>query len=98
MEIFQVVTGIVGVVMSLGYYPQAYKIWKLKSASEISFINYLILSVGTLVWFIYGLLLKDIIIMISFAVGVIGSWLVLFLMLRYRNSSSNIIHPSINSG
>ncbi|MFZ2523293.1 MAG: SemiSWEET family transporter [Minisyncoccia bacterium] len=91
MKTFQIVTTIVGITMSLGYYPQAYKIWKLKSAKEISLINYLILGVGTTVWFIYGYVLKDLVIMTSFIFGVIGSWLMIFLVLKYRDRS-NLIH------
>lgn len=86
------ITAVVGITMSIGYFPQAYKIWKLKSAREISLINCLILSVGTAVWFIYGFLAKDTIVMVGFALGVVGSWLVLFLTLRYRDPGSNIIH------
>ncbi len=84
MKIFQIVTTIVGVIMSLGYYPQAYKIWKLKSAKEISLINYIILGIGTTTWFIYGYLLNDIVIMTSFIFGAVGSWLMIFLVLKYR--------------
>lgn len=92
MKIFQIVTTIIGITMSLGYYPQAYKIWKLKSAKEISLVNYIILGIGTLTWFIYGLVLNDVVIMISFIFGVVGSWLMIFLVLKYRNPSSNIVH------
>lgn len=92
MKIFQIVTTIIGITMSLGYYPQAYKIWKLKSSKEISLINYIILGVGTLTWFIYGLVLNDTVIMISFIFGVVGSWLMIFLVLKYRNIGSNIVH------
>ena len=73
--------------MSLGYYPQAYKIWKLKSAKEISLINYIILGIGTTTWLVYGYVLKDAVIMTSFIFGVIGSWLMIFLVLKYRNTS-----------
>jgi MtN3 and saliva related transmembrane protein len=86
MKIFQIVTTIVGVIMSLGYYPQAYKIWKLKSAKEISLTNYIILGIGTTIWFIYGYVLKDKVIMISFVFGMIGSWLMIFLTLKYKNT------------
>lgn len=87
MKIFQIVTTIIGITMSLGYYPQAYKIWKLKSAKELSLINYGILGIGTLTWFIYGIVLKDIVIMTSFVFGVVGSWLMIFLVLKYRNTT-----------
>ena len=73
-----------GVVMSLGYYPQAYKIWKLKTAGQISVPAFIIFSLGTLIWFIYGIVLHDLPIIISFALGVVGAWLVLILALWYR--------------
>jgi MtN3 and saliva related transmembrane protein len=92
MKTFQIITTIVGITMSLGYYPQAYKIWKLKSAKEISLINYIILGIGTLTWFIYGLVLHDIVIMISFIFGVVGSWSMIFLVMKYRNSGSVTVH------
>lgn len=90
MKILQSATLIAGIAMSLGYYPQAYKIWKLKSAREISLLNYLILSTGTTIWFIYGIVLKDPVILISFGVSVIGAVLVLILTIYYRSSS--IVH------
>lgn len=71
--------------MSFGYYPQAYKIWKSKSAEDISLPMYIIMSFGSSVWFIYGVILKDFTIMSGFVFGVIGSILVLILTLIYRN-------------
>ncbi len=73
-----------GVVMSLAYYPQAYKIWRTKSSEDISVFTYLMFGIGTVVWFIYGAYLRDSVIMIGFLFGVIGSWLVLLLSLRYK--------------
>jgi len=84
MAIFQIFVTVLGVAMSLGYFPQAYKIYKLKSAKEISLINYLILSFGNFVWFLYGLLTNDAVLIVSFAVAVIGSWTILMLVLKYR--------------
>ena len=85
MEIFKIFVTIMGVVMSLGYYPQAYKIWKNKSAINISVPTFVIFALGTVTWFIYGLVVHDIIIVISFVIGVIGSWSVLILSLINRN-------------
>lgn len=72
--------------MSVGYYPQAYKIWKTKSVKDISLYTYSIFSVGTLVWTIYGFYLGDLPIVFSFIIGVVGSWLVLGLTLYYRRN------------
>ncbi|NCN51904.1 hypothetical protein GW931_02740 [archaeon] len=84
IEIFGILVSIFGILMSIGYFPQAYKIYKNKDAKGISIISYLIFFVGCLVWLIYGALLQDFHIIISFVVGVIGSFLVLVLALKYK--------------
>lgn len=70
--------------MSLGYYPQAWKVWKTKSAQDISIPAFCIFAFGTASWFLYGLYLHDWTIMSSFGLGVIGSWTILILTLRYK--------------
>ena len=86
MNTLQVATTIVGTAMSLGYFPQAYKIYKSKSSKNISFITFSIFAVGTLLWVIYGFSIKDITIILSFIPGVIGSWLILLLAFKYRDN------------
>jgi len=86
MHIFQTFVTIMGSVMSLGYFPQAYRIWKNKSSVDISLPTYFIFSIGTLTWLIYGILLKDPTIIFGFVIGVVGSWLVLGLSIFYRKN------------
>lgn len=88
MEIFQTFVTIMGTVMSLGYFPQAYKLFKSKSSKDISIPTYIIFSIGTLTWLIYGILIRDITIILGFVIGVIGSWTVLFLSVFYRNKQN----------
>lgn len=71
--------------MSLGYYPQAYKIWKTKSSKDISIPAFIIFSSGTLTWFVYGLVIKDFPIIVGFVLGVIGSLAILILSLKYKD-------------
>jgi len=85
MEIFKTFVTIMGIVMSLGYFPQAYKIWKNKSSATISIPSFIIFSIGTFTWFIYGIIIGDFPIITVFGLGVIGSWLILFLSIFYRN-------------
>jgi len=85
ISFIKVIATIMGIIMSLGYFPQAYKVYKNKSSKDISLLAFVIFSLGTLTWFIYGLALKDIPIILGFILGVIGSWLVLILSLIYRN-------------
>lgn len=48
-------------------------------------LTFVIFSVGTLTWLVYGILLKDFTIIFGFVIGVIGSWSVLLLSLKYKN-------------
>jgi MtN3 and saliva related transmembrane protein len=82
VKFFATVTGI---IMSFGYYSQAYKIYKKKSAKDVSLLSYIIFSFGTLVWLLYGIIIRDLTIILGFSLGVIGSWLVLFLLIIKRN-------------
>jgi len=87
-HMFQILTTIVGVVMSVGYFPQAYKIYKNKSAENISVLSFSIAAFGTMVWTLYGVFIQDLVVILSFVVGVIGSRLVLLLTLKYRKKLS----------
>jgi MtN3 and saliva related transmembrane protein len=82
--IIKLAAAITGILMSLGYYPQLWKIFKTKSARDISIPSFVIFGIGTLSWFIYGWYLHDIVIILSFGLGVIGSWAILFSTFYYR--------------
>ena len=86
--IISILAAITGVIMPLGYYFQAWKIIKTKSAADISIPFLVIFSIGTATWLAYGWYLRDIVIMSSFALGVIGSWATLFLSLRYKEKKN----------
>jgi MtN3 and saliva related transmembrane protein len=81
--IIEVLASIMGIIMSLGYYPQAYKILKHKSAKNVSLLSFIIFAIGTVTWLVYGIIINSIAIILGFALGVIGSWLVLILILVY---------------
>jgi MtN3 and saliva related transmembrane protein len=85
MEIFKIFVTVMGIVMSLGYYPQAYKIWKNKSAKNISALSFFIFALGTTTWLIYGIVLKDLTITISFIFGAVGAWTAFIMTLIYKN-------------
>lgn len=79
---------VVGIILSLGYYPQAWRIWRSRQAVNISVTSYVIFAVGTTTLFLYGLYKDDFVIIASFFFGAIGSSLVLFLALYFKWSSS----------
>lgn len=88
-QIIQTTVTIVGFAFSIGYYPQAYKIIKTKSAGDISLSSFIIFVIGTTVWTFYGFYERNITIILSFVLGMIGSWLVLLLTLYYRRKAKD---------
>ena len=80
-------TALAGIVMSFGYYPQAYKIWQTKQAKDISVPTFAMMVVGTSIWTVYGFAKMDWTIISSFLFGALGSWLTLILTLWYRRGS-----------
>lgn len=83
-EIISILVSIFGVLMSIGHFPQAYKIYKNKNAKDISLITYFTFFIGSFIWLIYGVILGEMPIIISFVIGVIGSFSVLALSAKYR--------------
>ncbi|MBN1644585.1 hypothetical protein JW851_00915 [Candidatus Woesearchaeota archaeon] len=59
MTILAVLATIFGVVNGIANFPQIYKIFRRKSAKDISVITYSLLSVGSFVWILYGLEIKN---------------------------------------
>lgn len=68
-------------VVNLGqsmHYIQAWKIFTTKSAEDISLIAYIICLVLLIHWLIYGIIIKDKVIILAETLGVIGAILVIF--------------------
>lgn len=82
--ILSVLVGITGIAMSLGHFVQAYKIFKTKTARDISLVTYTTFTIGTYVWLLYAITLRDPAIIVSFIIGSIGTTLVMFFTVRYR--------------
>ena len=72
MDILRIITTIFGTLMGFAYLPQTYKIFKRKSAKDISLMTYLFFAVGVIIWLIYGLSISNYPIIISNVVALLG--------------------------
>jgi len=84
LVIFEVLASISGVLMASSGFPQALKIFKKKSAKEISLSSRLILLIGGLIWLVYGVLLSSFAIIISNVFGTVAEIIVLIGYAKYR--------------
>lgn len=89
MNFIELITTVLGVLMSIGHFPQAYTMYRNKSGNNVSLLTYGVFALGTTVWLIYGVSRMEIPVIASYAPGVVGSWLVVGLRLYYGTNQNN---------
>jgi len=77
MTTLSILATIVGIISGVGNLPQAYKIFKRKSAKDISILTYSIFFIAEVIWFLYGIELKNSPLIISYLFGTICIGLVI---------------------
>ena len=84
MNLTTLIGTIAAILTTSSFLPQVIKTWKTKSAKDISLKMYIILCTGVLLWFVYGLLLSDLPIIIANAVAFLFTLSVIFLKIKYK--------------
>jgi MtN3 and saliva related transmembrane protein len=79
---------IAGVCTTVAFLPQVIRVWRLKRADEISLLTFLVFSIGTLVWLIYGLLVASWPIIVANGVTFVLSMTILSMKLKWDRRSS----------
>ena len=72
-----------GVLTTFCYIPQIIRVFRLKSAKEISLLFTILLLVGVLVWLFYGILLSLAPIILWNSVGLVIISTLLYAKLKY---------------
>ena len=85
MSFLPVLVTIFGSLMAVSNFPQAYKIWKRKSAKDVSGIMWTVYSIGSCIWLIYGITILDKPLVIANAIGAISACTVLGMWNYYPN-------------
>ena len=69
---------------TVSFFPQLVKTIKTKHTKDLSIIMYSLLSFGILMWFIYGLLIKDMPVILANGVAVVFSIIILTYKIIYK--------------
>ena len=64
--------------------PQIIRIWKLKEARDISIFLPFMSSAGSALWFIYGIMIDEMPVIVANGVSLLFALAVLFVTLKYR--------------
>ena len=77
MTVLSVLATIFGTIGGLANIPQVYRIFKRKSAKDISIITYAMVLAAVIIWVLYGIEIKDFPIIISNIFATISAALVI---------------------
>jgi MtN3 and saliva related transmembrane protein len=92
---FEAIGLVAACLTTFSFLPQAFRIWRTRSARDVSLVMYLMMAIGSVMWLIYGVLIGSPSLIFSNGVGVLmtGSVLTLKLqdMLRPRNLLVEIV-------
>lgn len=77
---------VAGALVTLSLIPQIMRVFKLKSAREISVIFTTLMLAGVLMWLVYGILQKLVPLILWNTVGAVLTGTLLFAKLRYGKS------------
>ena len=75
---------VAGFLTTLAFIPQVTKIWKTKSATDVSLRTYVAFSLGVALWIAYGVLKHEIPIILWNAVTLVLTGAIVAMKLKYR--------------
>ncbi len=95
MSFLEKLTVVMGILMSIAYYPQAWRIFRTRSAEDISLWSTGLLALGTTTWLLYGVASDNFVIAAGFFFAALGSWLVFGLTIAYRKDDRDVANENI---
>ena len=84
MQLAQIIGLVAGTITSITFLPQVIRIWKTRSAKDLSMLMLTLLIIGTSLWFSYGLMMKDIAIIYTNSMVLAMSLVMMFFKLKYK--------------
>lgn len=70
---------------TLAFLPQVIKIWKTKSAGDLSLVTFTVFTFGVALWLVYGVLTDDLPVILANIVTLMLQGALLTQMIRYRD-------------
>jgi len=80
----EIIGGLAGILCTISFLPQVIKMFRSKNTRDISLLMFVILSVGVFLWLVYGILRKDMPVVISNAAIFILALSIVLMKLRYK--------------
>ena len=69
---------------TISFLPQAIKVYQSKSTKDISLYMFLIFTIGTFCWLVYGLVISSVPIMLANTITLVLSFFILIYKIKYK--------------
>ena len=69
---------------TVSLFPQLMKVWKTKSTRDISLGMFSLFCIGVFLWFLYGILVKDVPIIIGNSLGLLQGLIIVAFKVKYK--------------
>ncbi len=73
-----------GGLTTASFVPQVYKTWKTKSAENLSLTMFSLFFIGITLWFVYGIFVNSIAMIVTNAITASLSILLIYFKLKYK--------------
>lgn len=73
-----------GILCTISFIPQVIKIFRTKQARDLSLVTFIVFFIGIALWLIYGLLIKELPIILANVVGLILVLLIIVMKVKYK--------------
>ena len=83
MNYIAIIGLLAGTCTTVSFLPQVIKTFKLKEKRDISLSMYIILASGILLWIIYGLLIKDLPVILANSISFAFASIILILKIKH---------------
>jgi len=84
MNYIEILGLVAATITTAGFIPQVLKIWKDKSTKAISLNMYLLLTLGLLLWFIYGIAIESLPVILANGITLLLVLSIVVLKLKYK--------------
>lgn len=75
---------IAGTLTTIAFFPQLIKTWTSKSAKDVSLVMMVTFCIGVFLWFVYGLAINAMPVVVTNSITLILALLILILKIRYK--------------
>jgi MtN3 and saliva related transmembrane protein len=78
------ILGVIAATLTTGgLVPQALKVWRSKSARDLSLLMYLMIWVGIVLWIVYGFVITSLALLYANIISLLLVSVILYFKLRY---------------